>query len=62
VGYSILPSGSGHEADVVMPAYNEKKTIREIAGRVLADLGDITKELVIVDDGSTDGTRTFSAN
>jgi glycosyltransferase involved in cell wall biosynthesis len=43
---------------IVMPAYNEKKTIREIVGRVLAvDLGAIEKELVIVDDGSTDGTR-----
>ena len=41
-----------------MPAYNERKTIREIVGRVLAaDLGAIGKELVIVDDGSTDGTR-----
>ncbi len=43
---------------VVMPAYNEKQTIREIVARVLAvDLGPIQKELVIVDDGSTDGTR-----
>jgi glycosyltransferase involved in cell wall biosynthesis len=43
---------------IVMPAYNERKTIREIVGRVLAvDLGAIAKELVIVDDGSTDGTR-----
>ncbi len=43
---------------VVMPAYNERATIREIVSRVLAvDLGAVTKELVIVDDGSTDGTR-----
>jgi cellulose synthase/poly-beta-1,6-N-acetylglucosamine synthase-like glycosyltransferase len=43
---------------IVMPAYNERKTLREIVGRVLAvDLGPIEKELVIVDDGSTDGTR-----
>ncbi len=43
---------------VVMPAYNERRTIREIVGRVLAaDLGEIEKELVIVDDGSRDGTR-----
>ncbi|MFI5180227.1 MAG: glycosyltransferase [Thermoanaerobaculia bacterium] len=43
---------------VVMPAYNEKRTIREIVGRVLAvDLGGLERELVIVDDGSTDGTR-----
>ncbi len=43
---------------IVMPAYNERKTLREIVGRVLAvDLGRIEKELVIVDDGSTDGTR-----
>ncbi|MBP7677410.1 MAG: glycosyltransferase [Thermoanaerobaculia bacterium] len=43
---------------IIMPAYNERKTLREIVGRVLAvDLGGIEKELVIVDDGSTDGTR-----
>jgi glycosyltransferase involved in cell wall biosynthesis len=43
---------------VIMPAYNERATIREIVSRVLAvDLGAVTKELIIVDDGSTDGTR-----
>ena len=41
-----------------MPAYNEQATIRTIVARVLAvDLGPIEKELVIVDDGSKDGTR-----
>jgi glycosyltransferase involved in cell wall biosynthesis len=43
---------------VVMPAYNERATIREIVSRVLAvDLGAVARELIIVDDGSTDGTR-----
>ncbi len=40
---------------VVMPVFNETKTIREIVRRVL-DV-PIEKELLIVDDGSTDGTR-----
>ncbi|MEW6320115.1 MAG: bifunctional glycosyltransferase/class I SAM-dependent methyltransferase [Acidobacteriota bacterium] len=43
---------------VVMPCYNERATIREIVSRVLAvDLGGVDKEIVIVDDGSRDGTR-----
>jgi glycosyltransferase involved in cell wall biosynthesis len=43
---------------VVMPAYNEQATIRTIVARVLeVDLGPVEKELVIVDDGSKDGTR-----
>src|SRR4029450_1600405 len=47
---------------VVMPCYNEQATIREIVGRVLAaDLGDIEKEGVMVDDGSRDGTRAILA-
>lgn len=40
---------------VVMPCYNESETIDEIVARVLAS--PHTAELVIVDDGSTDGTR-----
>jgi glycosyltransferase involved in cell wall biosynthesis len=41
-----------------MPAYNEQATIRLIVDRVLAvDLGPVEKEVVIVDDGSKDGTR-----
>ena len=43
---------------VIMPAYNERATIREIIARVLAvDLSPHTLELVVVDDGSKDGTR-----
>lgn len=40
---------------VLMPVYNELNTIREIVGRVQA-VG-LVHEIVIVDDGSTDGTR-----
>jgi glycosyltransferase involved in cell wall biosynthesis len=40
---------------VVMPAFNERETIRTIVDRVRAV--PIDKEIVIVDDGSTDGTR-----
>jgi glycosyltransferase involved in cell wall biosynthesis len=47
---------------IVMPAFNEHHTIREIVAAVLAvNLDGIEKELVIVDDGSTDGTRTILA-
>ncbi|MCJ7563590.1 MAG: glycosyltransferase family 2 protein [Candidatus Aminicenantes bacterium] len=42
---------------VVMPVYNEKGTIREIIARVLKVDTGLEKELVIVDDFSTDGTR-----
>ena len=40
---------------VVMPAFNERSTIEEIVDRVLAV--PLRIELIIVDDGSTDGTR-----
>jgi len=40
---------------VVMPVYNEAETVREIVAQVLAV--PIPKEILIVDDGSTDGTR-----
>jgi glycosyltransferase involved in cell wall biosynthesis len=40
---------------VVMPVYNERRTVQQIVEAVLAV--PVRKELVIVDDGSTDGSR-----
>ena len=42
---------------VVIPVYNEKATLFEIVRRVLDAPIDIDRELVVVDDHSTDGTR-----
>ncbi|HSX39921.1 MAG TPA: glycosyltransferase family 2 protein [Candidatus Saccharimonadales bacterium] len=41
---------------IVVPVYNEKNTIREILSRI-KNVRDIDKEIILVDDGSTDGTR-----
>jgi glycosyltransferase involved in cell wall biosynthesis len=43
------------QLSVVMPVYNERATLARIVDRVLAV--PIDKELILVDDGSTDGTR-----
>ena len=43
---------------IVIPAYNESRHIRELLRRVDAvALAGIEKEIIIVDDGSKDGTR-----
>ncbi len=44
---------------IIMPVYNEMTTIAEIIHRVGETLVGLSKELVIVDDSSTDGTREY---
>lgn len=48
---------TGLKLSVVMPVYNEAATIERIVERVLAVELPMERELVMVDDGSTDGTR-----
>lgn len=45
---------------VIIPAYNEERTIRKIIGLVQStDIPGIEKEIIVVDDGSTDQTRAI---
>ena len=42
---------------IVIPVFNEERTIEKLIERVAeVDLGKIDKEIIVVDDGSTDGT------
>ena len=48
---------------IIIPVYNEEQTIGAIVERVLAvDLGSIESEVIIADDGSSDGTRKAIAD
>jgi glycosyltransferase involved in cell wall biosynthesis len=51
----IYPIPPGFKLSVVMPVYNEERWIREVLRRVQET--PIPKEIIIVDDGSRDGTR-----
>jgi hypothetical protein len=46
---------------IVMPCYNEINTIAAIIDKVMSVELDQEKELIIVDDGSKDGTRDYLA-
>ncbi|HEY9744654.1 MAG TPA: glycosyltransferase, partial [Oculatellaceae cyanobacterium] len=43
---------------ILIPVYNEVRFIREVLDRILiVDFCGLEKDIIIVDDGSTDGTR-----
>jgi glycosyltransferase involved in cell wall biosynthesis len=47
---------------ILMPVYNECETLSEILRQVQAvELSDVEKEIIVVDDGSTDGSREILA-
>jgi glycosyltransferase involved in cell wall biosynthesis len=55
----VYPIRPGLRISVIVPVYNEKATIRQIVDRIRAV--PIPKEIIVVDDGSTDGTREVVA-
>jgi len=42
---------------VIVPAFNENATVAEVVHQVMSVRVDVDKELILVDDHSTDGTR-----
>ena len=48
---------------IIIPIYNENDTLSQIVGRVESvNLGSIKKEIILVDDCSTDGSRDILKN
>ena len=52
-----IPGTLSMRLSIVIPVYNERNSIQEIIRRILAVQLPLTKELILVDDGSSDGTR-----
>jgi len=55
----LFPIPPGLRISVIVPVYNERPTVQEIVRRVQAI--SIPKQVILVDDGSTDGTRELLA-
>ena len=53
------PAGEKPTLSVIMPVYNEDRTLRAIIGKVLAATELVKIELIVVDDGSTDESRAI---
>jgi len=54
---TIEPKAQYEKLSVIVPAYNERNTIAEIVRRMRAVELPLAREIIVVDDGSTDGTR-----
>ena len=57
-----MPGGPFHRLSIVIPVYNERDRVGPVIEKVRrADSLGLEKEIIVVDDGSTDGTREILA-
>ncbi len=54
-----VPSRTDLVLSVVIPVYNERSTLPRIIRAVMLALPHLSKEIIVVDDGSRDGTREW---
>jgi len=53
--------GRAELLSIIVPVYNEVRTVRAVLDRLLAIDLPVPREILVVDDGSTDGTRELLA-
>ena len=56
VNGSNVKTSNGVKLSIIIPVYNEAKTIAEVITKIEAVLLALEKEIIVVDDGSNDGT------
>lgn len=53
-----MSESSQPKLSIIIPCFNEGKTIREVIDRVLkSDIAGVEREIIVIDDGSKDDTR-----
>lgn len=58
-----MPENNFSKISIIIPVYNEKKTILKIIEKVQeTSVNGLEKEIIVVDDGSYDGTRELLNN
>ena len=55
-------NGRPERLSIIVPVFNEARTVRAVIDRLLTIDLPVPREILIVDDGSTDGTREVLAN
>ena len=51
-----LRAGRQERLSIIVPVYNEARTVRAVIDRLLTIELPVPREILVVDDGSTDGT------
>jgi len=52
-----MPESASELISIIVPVYNEARTVRQVIGRLLQIPLPAPREIIVVNDGSTDGTR-----